>query len=500
MRKLLAVIILFPSIVYGQTKTFVVVPFNFQDDTSQPRSIAQLSIDTNSLGNILLNNSYGVVKYTVTVKPYVTISINKTCNPNPALVEQALRATGDPGTGGFNYVYYVSPTTFGHCAEQDKYGLAVHVPLSGINQGTLFVWHLGLGLQTDWICKDSNGNYVPISNNCSPSPDTANARSFASFAGQGSGSLSAIERTYFGWLPQINQLRATDSGQWTVTPIEKTDTGIKRLILTAMNMEFEYHAPKTSQDYDNRGLTGYLLNTDARLDFTADGKFVGSATALEPNNPIIFNGWRFTVFTADLNQSIVNLSKATDPQPVYNWPTCPSTSPNPTVNVLNLIDSECANWKVDPNLRRVTRNGSDSAQLDTNAISYCDGMVYGKSGSWYRWGGAWIRMATPATPSCNPDGNPPPLPPPASIMLVVTGDTHTQYSVEAIPNSAGSMNVKFYVDSALFHTEGIPKYCLFGGDVTCTLSSLGKPGPHTIRADMIISGSVVATANIAITE
>src|SRR4029453_4893646 len=74
-------------------------------------------------------------------------------------------------------------------------------------------------------------------------------------------------------------------------------------------------------------------------------------------------------------------------------------------------------------------------------------------------------------------------------VVVVSGNPATgPYAVEAQTTLTGSLTVNFFVDGTLFHEEGIPKYCLFGGDAPCATGTLGA-GSHVILAQALDAGT-----------
>jgi hypothetical protein len=94
---------------------------------------------------------------------------------------------------------------------------------------------------------------------------------------------------------------------------------------------------------------------------------------------------------------------------------------------------------------------------------------------------------------------------PPSLSLVVTGDPSTTapYAVEAQTNRT-SARVRFYVNSVLFRTETVEKYCLFGrgdGGALCTTGRLGN-GTHAVQARLhdAVTGALLATTSKTILE
>jgi len=96
---------------------------------------------------------------------------------------------------------------------------------------------------------------------------------------------------------------------------------------------------------------------------------------------------------------------------------------------------------------------------------------------------------------------PTPPPPAPTVNLVVSGGPSSghPYSVEAQTNVTGAVTVNFYVGGVLYRQESVYKYCLFGGNSICAVGKLGA-GAHTVRADVVSGGVVVATAQITVTE
>jgi subtilisin len=93
-------------------------------------------------------------------------------------------------------------------------------------------------------------------------------------------------------------------------------------------------------------------------------------------------------------------------------------------------------------------------------------------------------------------------PPSGTVTLVVSGNPATgPYAVEAQTTLPGALTVNFVVDGSSVHQESVPKYCLFGGDATCTTGTLGA-GAHVIKAQVFAQGTttVLAETQISVTE
>jgi hypothetical protein len=87
-----------------------------------------------------------------------------------------------------------------------------------------------------------------------------------------------------------------------------------------------------------------------------------------------------------------------------------------------------------------------------------------------------------------------------SVTLVLSGDPSSgSYAVEAQTNASGVDRVDFTVDGALYHTEHIYKYCLFGGDASCNPGMLGK-GQHQIIATVSSSSSTIVSSPLIVQE
>lgn len=453
MRTRLALIVVFVLLAVpcrAEVRTILEVPINFQNDTTQPRTLAQLKADgDNGPAKVLRDNSYGTVTATTTVYDYVTVAMDKGCNSPgaslPALnmaefyqkLDAALAARGQ-SRFGYTYSYIVSPTTFTKCSHTDRYGLNFHDPLNGDIVLTMFAWHLGLPMALNWACKTAVGVVTTLGPLCGPSTSTASGRTFTSISGQGGGSFTASERQQLGWLPAAQQTTVastTTSGQWTLTYLENPAAGTKRLLIPSMGVELEYHAPKTSLGWDNRGVTAHARGTSNRLDFTPADNFdrLGS-TALEPGASWVYTACpvaatgsvfpctvtpalRLTVLSADLDAAVVDLRLATNPPPTLPaGPQCATatTSPDPSVNVTKLIDGTCGVWSIGV-LRRAFRNPGGFYVGTTDSFSFCHGVVYvpRDGGGWQRYvtgtsgGSIMLPMEAPAAPVCSAAGAPP---------------------------------------------------------------------------------------------
>ncbi len=248
----------------------------------------------------------------------------------------------------------------------------------------MFSWRLGLPMAINWLCRTSSGSptLAVLSLFCGPNTSTAGGRTYVSLPGQGAGSFSAFDRHRLGWLPAAQQATAT-TGQWTLTRLENMSAGLKRLSIPAMGIELEYHAPTTSRNWDNRGVTGHVINQSKRVDFTPDYFNPSSSTALEPAASWVYNNLRLSVLKADLDVAVVDVRAAADPPPApLVEPRCSTTSQDPSINVTTLTDSTCGKWTIDA-LRRVFRGGFHAGSAST--LSFCHGIVYVPNGSvWTR--------------------------------------------------------------------------------------------------------------------
>lgn len=98
------------------------------------------------------------------------------------------------------------------------------------------------------------------------------------------------------------------------------------------------------------------------------------------------------------------------------------------------------------------------------------------------------------------------LPPPNSVSIAISGTPGgaNLYSVEAVVGAGmptTGVRYKFYVDGVLYRDEGMPKFCMFGGDVVCNKGKIGTPGAHVVRLDAVNTvGAVLATDSTTITE
>jgi hypothetical protein len=316
----------------ADVRTILEVPVNFRNDTGQPRTLVELKADSEALAQRVFGaqNTYGAVTVTTTVFDYLTIDMDKGCPGNagvlPVLntgefnqkVTAGLAARGE-STAGYTYVYYVSPTTFGKCSHTGGYRYLFDYPASAEEAGTYLAWNgLRLPLSLNWLCLAAAGSstYVTLSEFCGPSPSTANGRDFTSLTGQGGGSLTANDRDRLGWLPASHQTTVTATqGQWTLRYLENPAPGLKRLLIPALGVELSYHAPNTSIGWDTRGVTGHVINSSRRVDFTPDDRWLFGTTALAPGASWVYNNLRLTVLSADLDVAVVDLRPASDPAP-----------------------------------------------------------------------------------------------------------------------------------------------------------------------------------------
>ncbi len=75
----------------------------------------------------------------------------------------------------------------------------------------------------------------------------------------------------------------------------------------------------------------------------------------------------------------------------------------------------------------------------------------------------------------------------APRVTISVGNPHgNNYVIEGVvqDNKGGTQpnitSVKFYLDGSLYHEEFVYKYCMFGGDASCSSDDLSE-GTHTIR-------------------
>lgn len=94
-----------------------------------------------------------------------------------------------------------------------------------------------------------------------------------------------------------------------------------------------------------------------------------------------------------------------------------------------------------------------------------------------------------------------PPPPTVSLTLAIEGDPATgAWAVRADPVGFTPARVAFSVDGLAYSSEGVPAYCLFGGDGPCTLNTL-TAGAHVIQVTAVdAAGAVLATASLTVTQ
>ncbi len=80
-----------------------------------------------------------------------------------------------------------------------------------------------------------------------------------------------------------------------------------------------------------------------------------------------------------------------------------------------------------------------------------------------------------------PAQTPPPTQSTVSLVLDAGSYASGSYALEAQTTLSGVGYVQFMVDGKAYVSEWVAKYCLFGGDGSCNLGSLGA-GAHTIQA------------------
>lgn len=433
----LALVLSCQTITAQTVRTLLIVPINFQNDTSQPYPLAQLQADASLFRSILEVESYGAVTLApATVYDYLTLPQNKTCTPSLSLVQQGLAARGQ-SLSGFTYVRVVSPTTFGMtaCGHTDNTTFAVEASINSSTQGTYFVWGLGLPLAQKWACRETastSSPFVPLSAFCQPWN-----RTYVSRAGQGAGQMSGWERQRVGFLPAGHQVLIPSAAMapqtFTLTPLEQAGAGLKFVQLPLMGLDIEYHSPIQAYYWDASGMVAHAHNTSRLIDFTpADVQSAGRQFALELTQSFERNGWRLTVLHQAVNALTVALSRASDPVPSWTPPRCPTTSPDPLLSASTVTDGECAVWSAPAAGAILLRNGAwadgTPRAFGTAPFRYCAGTLYAhtfnpytNTTTWMRSIGGGLLFAMSGEPVCA--GTPPP--PPTAIDCVVSPFTLT---------------------------------------------------------------------------
>lgn len=301
------VICLLPALVVPASAQIVrqmtIVPINFQNDKSEPRTLQQIreqfvaSEDSNSTSwaNFITEATNGLMRLDVTVLPYVTLPYDKRSGMTGAGTDLGCTAPGGASWApiaieaakaaghaivGTPWVY--SPQTFGMCSEVDRVGLMV----DGRNFPFLYAVSIGLGrFMPAWtvICRDADGRFVTLS------PDCRNDnRTFQSITGQGSGSFTVAERIALGTMPEGHVRTLTIDAPlpqtFTLAPMERTPRpgtiqgltlhGYAIPVVAPRGITLEFHTRSKWGDWQTAGISGHIAGTSRLLDFSPDGRVV----------------------------------------------------------------------------------------------------------------------------------------------------------------------------------------------------------------------------------
>ncbi len=226
------------------TRKVAVILFNFSDDKTQPitTEAARQAIfsDPNypTTNSFYKRNSYnqvglsGLTNVDGDVFGYYTINATKSGNCDYSswgtLADQAAQAAGTD-LSAYNHIVYAFPSAscpFSGIAELP----GKRVWLSGVVKDSLVSHELGhnLGLYhaNGFVCKDSRGLKVSISDSCS---SQEYADSFDTMGEGDNSDFNGHYRSRVGWLASTNVQTVTASGDYTLNALEATGPEVKVL-------------------------------------------------------------------------------------------------------------------------------------------------------------------------------------------------------------------------------------------------------------------------------
>ncbi len=231
-----------------EARKVAIVLFNFSDDTSQPMTPDQAKQEVfgsseNSVKSFLKRNSYGKFDIVGNAQPegdvfgWVTINNTKAAGCYENLwADAADKAVAETGVDLSAYQHRIYSFPHASCG----WGGKAYLPGSrSWNNGHLvsdvatheFGHNLGLTHANGYRCKDPYNFYTDMSTTCQ------GLEYYDEFDVMGNSNtsyiqdLNAYHKLQLGWLPKANMQQISTSGEYTITPIEKTADGTQVLLV-----------------------------------------------------------------------------------------------------------------------------------------------------------------------------------------------------------------------------------------------------------------------------
>jgi hypothetical protein len=215
-----------------QDRTVAIVLLNFQNDTSEPRTAAQVRdlvfTGANSANTYYEENSYGTFGFTGRNDPqgdiygYFTLPIDSTCDYD------AIQAAANPianaagaSLSQYDHVMYMFPANCGWSGLGYLNDPRTLIDISDDISWTRHVIYHELGHNfggyhaSGISCTDGNGTPVALGDNCHIDSYGDPYDVMGNLALR---DLSAYHRAQFGWVPNANQETVAGSGTYTLVP------------------------------------------------------------------------------------------------------------------------------------------------------------------------------------------------------------------------------------------------------------------------------------------
>ncbi len=231
-----------------ETRKVAIILFNFSDDTSQPMTPDEAKQEVfgsseNSVKSFLKRNSYGKFDIKGNIQPegdvfgWVTINNAKAAGCYENLwADAADKAVAETGIDLSVYQHKIYSFPQASCGWGGKAYLPGSRSFNNIRISSNVATHefghnLGLTHANGYRCKDQYNFYTDMSSTCQ------SLEYYDDFDVMGNSNtsytqdLSAYHKLQLGWLPKANMQQISASGEYTITPIEKTADGTQVLLV-----------------------------------------------------------------------------------------------------------------------------------------------------------------------------------------------------------------------------------------------------------------------------
>lgn len=506
-------------------ETLHYVPYNYQDDVRQPKTLAELKAEVAGLEGTVPLLYYGAHGLTVIVYPYIVIpknhpTVDSACGNDVGLAWPAAITAGynlgQPSQT--NIIWFRSPTTDDLCAVHYDYVGGQNAPFDiHASLGVLNYLYYGTtkGLNCcSWTSLWWNGSHSGFVTLRDTPPAVATDagspwRIYKAMTGQGDGPWTTRERVAVGALTDANAIITVtnppalgQSQTYTIMPVDEQSGGVtakRLLVIPAMGLELEARYGPQRGSWDE-GLIGFTTDTHRQVDFlplTGSTLRQPDSMALPANFPYVdpTNTMRITMVSLTATAAMIRLDHGSDTAPP---PPC-TTSPSGVIQSSIAVDGECATWKYGPSTYggdgqnfEMFRNGLNNTGGWSHEMMVCNGVLWAHAvvsnrngtDAWYRWQtGGFINPQSAA-----PCGSAPPPPPSDKTPPTVQSATATSSSAVVVVaiDDVAVVRVEFYRDGALVDTATAAPW-------TKTIPlAVGAPNVMSVKAfDAAGNGSAV---------